>query len=114
MLLLTSNNKRYKIWKRKNKGISYSSIVNSSCRLNSSLCISFQRLKYKETTYFDAAKWGIKFENLSEPEKIGTSSVTGTAKIEETKSEEINGINVSLSTPGDKVVYTVDLVNEEQ
>jgi hypothetical protein len=51
---------------------------------------------------------------LSEPEKIGTSSVTGTAKIEETKSEEINGINVSLSTPGDKVVYTVDLVNEEQ
>ena len=69
-------------------------------------------LNIKGTAYLDAAKWGIKFENLSEPEKIGTSIVTGTAKIEETKSAEINGINVSLSTPGDKVVYTVDLVNE--
>ena len=69
-------------------------------------------LNIKGTAYLDAAKWGIKFENLSEPEKIGTASSTGTAKIEETKSAEINGINVNLSTPGDKVVYTVDLVNE--
>ena len=69
-------------------------------------------LNIKGTAYLDAAKWGIKFQNLSEPEKIGTASVTGTAKIEETKSAEINGINVDLSTPGDKVVYTVDLVNE--
>ena len=69
-------------------------------------------LNIKGTAYLDAAKWGIKFQNLSEPEKIGTASSTGTAKIEEAKSAEINGINVSLSTPGDKVVYTVDLVNE--
>ena len=69
-------------------------------------------LNIKGTAYLDAAKWGIKFQNLSEPEKIGTASSTGTAKIEETKSAEINGINVNLSTPGDKVVYTVDLVNE--
>ena len=69
-------------------------------------------LNIKGTAYLDAAKWGIKFQNLSEPEKIGTASVTGTAKIEETKSAEINGINVNLSTPGDKLVYTVDLVNE--
>lgn len=69
-------------------------------------------LNIKGTAYLDAAKWGVKFQNLSEPEKIGTASSTGTAKIEETKSAEINGINVNLSTPGDKVVYTVDLVNE--
>ena len=69
-------------------------------------------LNINGTAYLDAAKWGIKFQNLSEPESIGTATTTGTAKIEETKSAEITGINVSLSTPGDKVVYTVDLVNE--
>ncbi len=69
-------------------------------------------LNINGTAYLDAAKWGIKFENLSEPVKVGTATTTGTAKIEETKSAEINGINVSLSTPGDKVTYTVDLVNE--
>ena len=69
-------------------------------------------LNIKGTAYLDAAKWGIKFENLSEPVKTGTASVTGTATIEETKSAEINDINVNLSTPGDKVVYSVDLVNE--
>ena len=69
-------------------------------------------LNIKGTAYLDAAKWGIKFENLSEPVKVGTATTTGTAKIEESKSAEITGINVSLSTPGDKVVYAVDLVNE--
>ena len=69
-------------------------------------------LNIKGTAYLDASKWGIKFENLSEPVKLGTASVSETAKIEETKSAEITGINVSLSTPGDKVTYTVDLVNE--
>ena len=69
-------------------------------------------LNINGTAYLDAAKWGIKFENLSEPVSIETATVTGTAKIEESKSAEINGINVSLSTPGDKVTYTVDLVNK--
>ncbi len=69
-------------------------------------------LNIKGTAYLDAAKWGIKFENLSEPVKVGNASVVGTSKIEETKSAEITGINVGLSTPGDKVTYTVDLVNE--
>ncbi len=69
-------------------------------------------LNINGTAYLDAAKWGIKFENLSEPVSVGTATTTGTAKIEESKSAEINGINVSLSTPGDKVTYTVDLVNE--
>ena len=69
-------------------------------------------LNINGTAYLDAAKWGIKFKNLSEPVSVGTATTTGTAKIEETKSAEITGINVSLSTPGDKVTYTVDLVNE--
>ena len=69
-------------------------------------------LNINGTAYLDSAKWGIKFENLSSPTKIGSATTTGTAKIEESKSAEINGINVSLSTPGDKVTYTVDLVNK--
>ena len=69
-------------------------------------------LNINGTAYLDAAKWGIKFENLSEPVKVGNASVIGTSKIEETKSAEITGINVSLSIPGDKVTYTVDLVNK--
>ena len=69
-------------------------------------------LNINGTAYLDAAKWGIKFENLSSPTKVGSATTTGTAKIEETKVAEITGMNVSLSTPGDKVTYTVDLVNE--
>ena len=69
-------------------------------------------LNINGTAYLDAAKWGIKFENLSSPTKIGSANVTGTAKIEETKAAEITGMNVGLSIPGDKVVYTVDLVNK--
>ena len=69
-------------------------------------------LNINGTAYLDAAKWGIRFENLSSPTKIGSATTTGTAKIEETKSAEITGVNVGLSTPGDKVTYTVDLVNK--
>ena len=43
-------------------------------------------LNINGTAYLDAAKWGIKFENLSEPVKTGDASTSGTAKVEETKS----------------------------
>ena len=69
-------------------------------------------LNINGTAYLDAAKWGIRFENLSSPTKIGSANVTGTAKIEESKAAEITDINVSLSTPGDKITYTVNLVNK--
>ena len=67
-------------------------------------------LKINGTAYLDASKWGIKFDNLSEPVSVGTAKTTGTAKIEETKSAEITDINVVLSTPGDKVTYTSIIV----
>ena len=69
-------------------------------------------LNINGTSYLDAAKWGIRFENLSSPTRVGKATTTGTAKIEETKSAEITDMNVSLSIPGDKVTYTVDLVNK--
>ena len=69
-------------------------------------------LNINGTAYLDAAKWGIRFENLSIPTRVGKATTTGTAKIEETKFAEITDMNVSLSIPGDKIVYTVDLVNK--
>ena len=69
-------------------------------------------LNINGTAYLDASKWGIRFENLSSPTKIGSATTTGTAKIEETKAAEITDMNVSLSIPGDKITYTVDLVNK--
>ena len=69
-------------------------------------------LNINGTAYLDAAKWGIRFENLSSPTRVGKATTTGTAKIEETKAAEITDMNVSLSIPGDKIVYTVDLVNK--
>ena len=69
-------------------------------------------LNINGTAYLDAAKWGIRFENLSSPTRVGKATTTGTAKIEESKAAEITDMNVSLSIPGDKVVYTVDLVNK--
>ena len=69
-------------------------------------------LNINGTAYLDAAKWGIRFENLSSPTKIGSATTTGTAKIEETKAAEITDMNVNLSIPGDKIVYAVDLVNK--
>lgn len=68
-------------------------------------------LSINGTAYLDAAKWGIRFENLSSPTRVGKATTTGTAKIEEAKAAEITDMNVNLSTPGDKIVYTVDLVN---
>ena len=69
-------------------------------------------LNINGTAYLDAAKWEIRFENLSSPTRVGKATTTGTAKIEETKAAEITDMNVSLSIPGDKIVYTVDLVNK--
>ena len=69
-------------------------------------------LNINGTAYLDAAKWGIRFENLSSPTRVGKATTTGTAKIEETKSAEITDMNVSLMVPGDKIVYTVNLVNK--
>lgn len=68
-------------------------------------------LRINGAATLDAAKWGIKFENLSDGETTGDASINDTAIIEDDL-VTINKINVSLSTPGDTVTYKVDLVNE--
>ena len=96
---------------RRIKMLSLSAVIVAVLGLTVAFAALSTTLNINGTAYLDAAKWGIRFENLSSPTKIGSATTTGTAKIEETKSAEITGINVGLSTPGDKIVYTVDLVN---
>ena len=71
-----------------------------------------QTLTINGSAKLDASKWGLKFENLSSPTTTGDASIVGEAKINESTYVEIANMNVRLTTPGDKVVYTVDLVNE--
>ncbi len=71
-----------------------------------------QTLTINGSAYLNATKWGIKFENLSSPIKVGDATVTGEAKINESTYVEIANMNVNLKTPGDSVTYNVDLVNE--
>ena len=97
---------------RRIKMLSLSAVIVAVLGLTVAFAALSTTLNIKGSAYLDAAKWGIKFENLSEPVKVGTTTTTGTAKIEESKSAEITEINVGLSTPGDKVTYTVDLVNK--
>ena len=70
-----------------------------------------ETLTINGTATLDAAKWGIKFENLTSGTKVGDATINGSAEILEDK-VTINNINVSLKTPGDSVTYKVDLVNE--
>ena len=97
---------------RRIKMLSLSAVIIAVLGLTVAFAALSATLNINGTAYLDAAKWGIRFENLSSPTKIGSATTTGTAKIEETKAAEITDINVSLSIPGDKVTYTVDLVNE--
>ena len=97
---------------RRIKMLSLSAVIVAVLGLTVAFAALSTTLNINGTAYLDAAKWGIRFENLSSPTKIGSATTTGTAKIEESKAAEITGMNVSLSIPGDKVVYTVDLVNK--
>ena len=70
-----------------------------------------ETLTINGTATLDAAKWGIKFENLTSGTKTGDAIVNNEATIASDK-VTINNIDVTLKTPGDSVTYTVDLVNE--
>ena len=69
-----------------------------------------QTLTINGSAKLDASKWGLKFDNLVLAS--GNEYVEGTANIKTDDNTVIENMNVRLTTPGDKVVYTVDLVNE--
>ena len=69
-----------------------------------------QTLTINGSAKLDASKWGLKFDNLVLAS--GNDYIEGTATIKTDDNTVIENMNVRLTTPGDKVVYTVDLVNE--
>ena len=58
-----------------------------------------------------ASKWKIKYENLSAVSLTG-DAVEVTAPTINTNDTKIGDYNVTLKAPGDKAVYTFDVVNE--
>ena len=95
---------------RRIKILSLSAVIVAVLGLTVAFAALSTTLNIKGSAYLDAAKWGIKFQNLSEPSIVGEASDAKTAKIE--KDVSINDIKVTLSKPGDSVTYTVDLVND--
>ena len=95
---------------RRIKILSLSAVIVAVLGLTVAFAALSTTLNIKGSAYLDAAKWGIKFQNLSEPSIVGEASDAKTAKIE--KDVSINDIKVTLSKPGDSVTYTVDLIND--
>ena len=71
-----------------------------------------QTLTINGSAKLDASKWGLKFDNLVLASVPNPDYIEGTATIKTEDNTVIENMNVRLTTPGDKVVYTVDLVNE--
>ena len=69
-----------------------------------------QTLTINGSAKLDASKWGLKLDNLVLAS--GSEYVEGNANIKTDDNTVIENMNVRLTTPGDKVVYTVDLLNE--
>ena len=71
-----------------------------------------QTLTINGSAKLDASKWGLKFDNLVLSSASNSDNIEGTANIKTDDNTVIENMKVRLTTPGDKVVYTVDLVNE--
>ena len=96
---------------RKIRIISVAALIITIICLTVAFAALSQTLTINGAATLDAASWGIKFENLSDGEITGDATINDRAVIADDL-VTINNIDVSLSTPGDSVTYTVDLVNE--
>ena len=96
---------------RKIKVLAIAALIITILGLTVAFAALSQTLTINGAATLDAAKWGIKFENLSDGKTSGDAIINDTAVIADDL-VTINNIDVSLSTPGDSITYTVDLVNE--
>lgn len=69
-------------------------------------------IKINGTATVKASSWKVKFDNLSEVNKTGTAEVIDAPVIENDDDTHIGDYKVSLTTPGDSISYTFDVVNE--
>ena len=95
---------------RRIKSLSVVALIVAVLGLTVAFAALSQTLTINGSAKLDASKWGLKFDNLvlvSDDKYI-----EGTANIKTEDNTVIENMNVRLTTPGDKVVYKVDLVNE--
>ena len=80
------------------------------------LSIAFAMLSNKLTisgnAKLDPINWGIYFDNISGVDLSGEAAIVNNPEIDSNNKTKITNFNVTLNKPGDKVAFTVDLVNE--
>ena len=60
----------------------------------------------------DPINWDIYFDNISGVDLSGEAAIVDNPEIDSNDKTKITNFNVTLNKPGDKVIFTVDLVNE--
>ncbi len=60
----------------------------------------------------DPINWDIYFDNISGVDLSGEAAIVNNPEIDSNNKTKITNFNVTLNKPGDKVAFTVDLVNE--
>ena len=93
---------------RKIKIISLCALLVAVLGLTVAFAALSQTLTINGSATVDTASWDIHFENLKLSKKKGTALINGTPTLSGTS---ISGIDVSVMKPGDKIVYTFDIVN---
>ncbi len=80
------------------------------------LSIAFAMLSNKLTisgnAKLDPINWSIYFDNISGVDLSGDAAIVNNPEIDSNNKTKITNFNVTLNKPGDKVAFTVDLVNE--
>ena len=97
---------------RRIKTLSIVALIIAVLGLSVAFAALSQTLTINGSAKLDASKWGLKFDNLVLASVPNPDYIEGTATIKTDDNTVIENMNVRLTTPGDKVVYTVDLVNE--
>ena len=93
---------------RKIKTLSLVALIVAVLGLTVAFAALSQTLTINGTASVNSAEWDIHFENLSEPTITGDAREEGKALI---NGKRIEGYDIYLSKPGDKVEYTFDIVN---
>lgn len=95
---------------RKIRMISLIALLVAIIGLTVAFAAMSRTLTIKGTTTVDAATWDIKYINLSGPTIRGTAKEISAPSISADGSK-IEGINVSVSKPGDQIIYYYDILN---
>lgn len=99
------------------KKIALVTLVVAIVGLTVAFAMLSSNLNISGSAYVDPVKWGIYFDELSDGVTYNKATLDANTKAEimtdsNGAKTKIGNMKVNLSIPGDKVVYTVDLVNE--